>query len=101
MLDWTDSKTYPPRHHYDVLLGADIVWLEHLVGSLVRTIAHLLLGSDSIMLLAHQTRSLKTDDALFSALETSSLLYHQVSEDDLAEGYRPSNIKVYAIQAKR
>lgn len=52
-LDWTDPRTYPAQGQYDVLLGADIVWLEHLVDPLVRTIAHII-GSEGIMLLAHQ-----------------------------------------------
>jgi predicted nicotinamide N-methyase len=62
-LDWADSSTYPPpqscccgEDSFDVILGADIVWLEHLVPLLVRTLVACM-GENTLLLLSHQVRS--------------------------------------------
>jgi predicted nicotinamide N-methyase len=56
-LDWADSSTYPNvsgvRQPFDVILGADIVWLEHLVPLLVSTLVACM-GENTLLLLSHQ-----------------------------------------------
>lgn len=53
LLDWADSGTYLSDEHFDVVLGADIVWLEHLVPLLQKALhAHMKPGT--LLILAHQ-----------------------------------------------
>jgi hypothetical protein len=50
-----------------VVIGADVVWLEELVPLLIRALTALC-GPDTLLLLAHQKRSERTDDLLFEGL---------------------------------
>jgi len=54
----TNSKLYETYQHWDVILGADIVWLEELVYSLVNTLNHLSSHMTTIIF-AHQVIKLK------------------------------------------
>lgn len=73
-LDWFEPTTYPspPQRRdggqgWDVLLGADVVWLDHLVAPLVRALVALS-GPHSLLLLSYQSRSEQTTDSLFRLL---------------------------------
>jgi Lysine methyltransferase len=52
---------------WDVVMGADVVWLEGLVPLLVGALDRLC-GPHTLLLLAHQRRSVITDNLLFSNL---------------------------------
>lgn len=52
---------------WDVVMGADVVWLEGLVPLLVGALDRLC-GPHTLLLLAHQKRSDITDNLLFSSL---------------------------------
>lgn len=52
---------------WDVIIGADVVWLEELVPHLVNVLVHLI-GPNTVLLLSHQKRSERTDLLLFSGL---------------------------------
>lgn len=60
-LDWNDVQTYPRDdengvlEQYDVILGADIVWLEHLIPSLIHTLKTIM-NDTSIFIFAYQVR---------------------------------------------
>jgi Lysine methyltransferase len=56
-----------PHLQWDVVIGADVVWLEELVPLLIRALTALC-GPDTLLLLAHQKRSERTDDLLFEGL---------------------------------
>jgi Lysine methyltransferase len=60
------SHSYPDPQ-WDVVIGADVVWLEELVPLLVRALTALC-GPDTLLLLAHQKRSERTDALLFEGL---------------------------------
>jgi predicted nicotinamide N-methyase len=51
-LDWSDFHTYP-ESDWEVVLGADIVWLEELVPALAQCISHFAAPGKTV-LLAHQ-----------------------------------------------
>ncbi len=51
-LDWADPASYPPEA-VDLVLGADIVWLEHLVPDLVRALTAVV-GERTTLLMSHQ-----------------------------------------------
>jgi len=73
LVDWTDPSTYPVAQGshdaagYDILLAADVAWLDHLVDPLVKTI-RALVNPGTVLLLAHQSRSKEVDKHLFGAL---------------------------------
>lgn len=54
-LDWMDPITYPTKTQWDVIVGADVVWIESLIVPLVTTLAHLA-SSTTTVLIAHQVR---------------------------------------------
>jgi hypothetical protein len=51
----------------DVILGADVVWLEDLVEPLVSTVRQLA-GPGTSVYVAHQTRSQRVDDKFFELM---------------------------------
>lgn len=59
-LDWDNEETYPKDdglqfNYYDVIIGADIVWLEHLIPALVTTLKTLMTPDrNTIFILSHQ-----------------------------------------------
>ena len=89
-LDWADPTTYQfPRslsdteididgvvsqdreegeREWDVVIGADVVWLEELVPLLVQALSSLC-GPHTHLYLSHQMRSERTDALLFSSLD--------------------------------
>ena len=73
VLDWTDPDTWPTEP-IDLVLAADVAWLDHLVTPLAATIKGLLAKNPAAeMYLAHQTRSTSVDEALFHSLRRTSL----------------------------
>jgi hypothetical protein len=78
LLDWSDKTTYP-FDTWDVVLAADVAWLDHLVEPLVAAIRGTVrvgttattttgTSTGTLFLLAHQTRSREVDDHLFREL---------------------------------
>jgi hypothetical protein len=80
LLDWSDATTYP-FDTWDVVLAADVAWLDHLVEPLVAAVRGTVragtttttttgtsTGTGTLFLLAHQTRSREVDDHLFGEL---------------------------------
>ena len=67
MLDWNDPKTYYQADHVDVVIAADVAWLDHLVDPLLRTI-DASVGPSCIFILAHQSRSLEVDTHFLEGL---------------------------------
>jgi len=74
LLDWSDATTYPSET-WDVVLAADVAWLDHLVEPLVAAVRGTVragtitgTGTSTLFLLAHQTRSREVDDHLFGEL---------------------------------
>lgn len=56
LLDWSDFSTYrypQTKRPWDVIIGADVVWLEELVGPLVHALKALS-GKHTVVLIAHQ-----------------------------------------------
>jgi hypothetical protein len=77
----------------DIVLGADVVWVEELIPGLVRTIAVLLRRPRVYCLLAHQTRSRRGDEMLLRLLGEAGLRverlprgeHHPAFSDDIIE----------------
>lgn len=70
-LDWSDDATYPHSssfEEWDIILGADVVWLEHLVPSLVKCLSAIT-GRKTKVIIAHQSRSRYTDELFFQSME--------------------------------
>ena len=66
-LDWTVANQSLVHQSYDIILAADVVWLEHLVQPLLALLESLFLESPSAyFLLAHESRSRLTDEIFFS-----------------------------------
>ena len=95
-LDWTHPNFESPRDVYDIVLGADIVWLEHLVAPLVSVMEELLLLNTRLkILLAHQTRSAATDAVLFDLLANKFV----VSSVEKPEGFQDTRVNLFELQA--
>jgi Lysine methyltransferase len=84
VLDWSDPMTYKGpiltstsgSDKWDVIIGADIVWIESLVPSLVSTLAALAC-KDSLVILSHQVTTLNAIvSTLKNHLYTDLLLWY-------------------------
>ena len=79
-LDWLKPSLVGLGGPFALVLGADVVWLEALVAPFVATLSRALRATrGAIALLAHQTRSTATDDALFGAMEGAGLVWESVA----------------------
>ncbi|KND01015.1 uncharacterized protein SPPG_04107 [Spizellomyces punctatus DAOM BR117] len=101
-LDWTQrsnviSMLQPP---FDLILAADVVWLYDLIEPLVATIAELS-SPNTTTLLAYQSRALRADRQLFSALENHRLSWEILGDEQLDLFYRKDNVVIYRIQKRR
>ena len=68
-LDWNDWQANPiALRPYDLIIGADIVWLEKLVLPLCFLLKHIAEANKCEVLISHQTRSKRVDQLLFKEL---------------------------------
>jgi predicted nicotinamide N-methyase len=74
-IDWMNSLTYPNDQSIDVIVGADVIWLEELVIPLVNTL-NAIATFDTIILIGHQTRSRYTDELFLTKMRE----YFQMKE---------------------
>ena len=95
-LDWTRPVI---GETFDVVLGADIVWLEELVSPLVGTFAAIAgTNPDVHIILSHQQRSLRTDEALFHELKEKGFAWQKVPAEDLHPDFTSGVISIYHIR---
>eukprot|EP01039_Chlorochromonas_danica_P001678 gene1678-1832_t len=97
MLDWKDPNTYPIDHHWEVILGADVVWLEDLVHPLVEALRSCS-SEDTRILLAHQTRTLRTDSVLWDALTTAGFSWKTIPSNELHVDFSSPRISIIKIK---
>ena len=97
-LDWTQPKFEPNLDVYDYILGADIVWLEHLVEPLVSVMEKLLFINPStlIILLAHQTRSASTTELFFDRLSDNFNIFPLENPD----GFADTKVHLFELRGK-
>jgi predicted nicotinamide N-methyase len=98
LLDWSNSSTYPVDKNWDVIIAADVVWLEELVEPLVKTLRSLS-NSDTVIYISHQTRSRHTDDLLFNMLKSCFDIY-EVLRQDYHQDFYSQKIKIIKATSK-
>eukprot|EP01038_Epipyxis_sp_PR26KG_P007417 gene7417-10109_t len=92
-LDWSDELSYPKNKNWDVIIGADVVWLEHLIPSLVNTIFKCS-SNNTIIYLSHQTRSERTDELLFRSLDQYFII-SKIPHDQYHPDYNSNQINIF------
>lgn len=97
VLDWFNPPT--DIGALDIVLAADVVWVEDLIAPLVRTLATLLRHSPTraTVLMAHQTRSAAADALLFAELTHHALETRAVPVTALHPHYASERITVWEI----
>ncbi len=103
VLDWFRDETYLLSmldskrefgQKWDVILAADVVWLEHLVSPLLQTIrAHS--NKHTELIISHQTRSTECDTLLFAGLNDIFANCEQVAVSAHHPVYRSHKIQIY------
>ena len=76
LLDWSDLSTYrypQTKRPWDVIIGADVVWLEELVGPLVHALKALS-GEHTVVLIAHQVVILCIFTSFYSLSYTTNVI---------------------------
>lgn len=102
-LDWTAPEPVPG---VTLLLAADVVWVEELIPPLAATLCALTApaggreGLPSTVLLAHQTRSTRGDEALF-ALLTPHFALHAVPHEELHPDFTHPAITVFRLTRQK
>ena len=103
-LDWFAPHAYALGNlPVDVILGADVVWVEELIPPLVQTLAYLTRGNGdgTIVLLAHQTRSHSGDALLYSLLADAGFVVRTIDYRELALGYNSRDIDILELRRVR
>ncbi|CAI2169472.1 20671_t:CDS:2 [Funneliformis geosporum] len=100
-LNWKDRKEHMSilinEGPWDYILAADVVWVDYLIEHLVDTISELSTPSHTTLFLGHQTRTTRSDELLFDALEKHNWKIHKISRNELnlAEGFWKDNVEIY------
>ncbi|KAG9292191.1 hypothetical protein G9A89_023911 [Geosiphon pyriformis] len=88
-LDWEDRDQYlkqiinPKNGPFDYILAADVVWVDYLIEPLIETINALSTRAHTCLLLAHQTRTKRSDRILFDELTNRGWNIKTVPRDEL------------------
>ncbi|KAJ3293628.1 hypothetical protein HK104_004324 [Borealophlyctis nickersoniae] len=97
-LDWTKPlpSTLPTP---DYILGADVIWVPHLIRPLFYTIASL---SDphTITLMAYQSRSTRADIAVEEAIKEEGLVKATVEADKFDPVFWKDGVEIWEIKLK-
>lgn len=99
-LDWLRPETWHREGDetgWDSILLADVVWLEELVQPLVNVLSALAMPH-TVILLAHQLRTTRTDDLLWSALAQKGFMPQKVPQEYLPAQYRTDKINVFKMR---
>lgn len=97
-LDWYKPLDAMKWDKIDVVVMADVVWIEPLVVPLATTIAALHSKYGCEMFIAHQTRSRAVDSLFFGAVERHGLHCVPIGKDDYHEQFRHPALTIYAIK---
>ncbi len=98
-LDWFHpaKSTLPGLLTSTLIIGADVVWVEELIPALASTLAYLSHGEVPVVL-AHQTRSTRGDELLFSELRSHGFSVEVASKDSHHPHFTSDNINLLFIQ---
>mmetsp|Transcript_6493 Transcript_6493/g.8254 ORF Transcript_6493/g.8254 Transcript_6493/m.8254 type:complete len:313 (-) Transcript_6493:524-1462(-) len=80
----------------DMILAADVVWVEELILPLVASIDKIL-TSKATMYMSYQSRSLRADTKLFDLMDTHRLDYEEVDRASFHPDFVSKRIKIYKI----
>jgi hypothetical protein len=87
---------------WDWIVAADVAWVDDLIDPLVRTLVRTAKGPPHVsstgarVLLAHQTRALRTDELLFGLLKEHFEIV-PLSSNEYHPEFRPSGRNVLAV----
>lgn len=98
-LDWFQptKSTIPGLLTSNLIIGADVVWVEELIPPLASTLAYLSHGEVPVVL-AHQTRSTRGDELLFSELRSHGFKVEVAPKDAHHPLFTADNINLLLIQ---
>ncbi len=94
-----DSNAELEARTHDYLLAADVIWVEELIPPLVRTIVQALCqGPGTQLLLAHQTRSQRSDNLFFRLLHLGGMEWERLPTVSLHPEFSPPHISVFVAR---
>ncbi|KAI9209754.1 putative methyltransferase-domain-containing protein [Polychytrium aggregatum] len=96
-LDW--NKPIKIGKEFDIVLAADVVWVEALIRPLAKTIAAFC-RPKTIAICAHQSRSTRGDAIFFDALEELSLKVERLPKNLLHPDFTKETIDVYIFKRR-
>ena len=95
-LDWVQLETEALDPPFDVILAADVVWMQELIVPLVKTFGMLADHTTSIFL-SYQERTLDSSAALFEALASEGFKWEPVKEPKFHLRLSSPKINIYLI----
>jgi len=97
-LDWSNRDTWT-NDRFDVILAADVVWVENLIPKFVSALKHVADGSN-IVLFAHRSRTTRADALLFSELQAAGFELRALNATEMHPEYSSPSIIVYEMSLK-
>ncbi|EKX44304.1 hypothetical protein GUITHDRAFT_163614 [Guillardia theta CCMP2712] len=102
-LDWLRAHDHVrDLEPADLIVAADVVWIDQLVGPFVKTLTLAFEASKAVLkevhvILCHKTRSNHTDNILFELLRESNFSWKEEPIENCHEEYRSSEIRIFHI----
>lgn len=94
-LDWFNPIE---EGRYDIIVAADVVWVPELIAPLIDTIVLLWKRNPDIVLyLAHQQRSLISDELFFSGLKSHGFSIEIIKSNSISE-FQKDLVNIYKIK---
>lgn len=98
-LDWSNRDTWTAER-YDIVLAADVVWIEALIPDFVSALKHVADGSN-IVLFAHRSRTTRADALLLTELKAAGFRLRALNSTEMNPEYSSPNIIVYEMSLKQ
>lgn len=93
-MNWLETKSC--SYDYDYIFAADVIWLDALVEPLVSTM-RICSKKETVIIIAHQTRSLKTENLFFEMLKKYGFEYSTISNNELNPDFDTLRIRLFRI----
>jgi len=96
-LDWMKETDSGRLKGVELVVAADVVWVEELVIPFVNTLKSIWELSRPEIFIAHQTRAIRTDALLFDRLQQAGFRWEKLDKSQMHPDFRTDRINIFQI----